>query len=150
MDDPREQALAFLRSTGVMNIACIYDGRPISSTVAFSVDDKFNFYFATKDDTYKSKALDTNHMISWSVWRMNEFLFQADGGAIREESELKANELLETIVKQSLEHKQFWPPLLARESGDFVVYKIITQWARLTDMRELANTQHQMPTYKII
>lgn len=62
-----KQILTFLRSVGIMSIAVNAEPYPISSVVLFSVDDEFNFLFATHSVSNKAKSLLKRPEISFSV-----------------------------------------------------------------------------------
>lgn len=51
----------------------------MSSVLLYYVDNDFNFYFGTKERTYKARALKRVPKISLSVWEHKKMLVQDDG-----------------------------------------------------------------------
>ncbi len=150
MDEPRELALSFLKNQGVLNLACISGDKPIASAVAYHIDNQLNVYFATKDDTYKAKAMKANPNVSISVWQYNQFHFQATGQATVITDHEEGIDMFEKIVESSMSVKDFWPPILSRDSGEYLVFQITLTWARLTDFRNIKILEKEMPYYQII
>ncbi len=130
----KEIVLNFLREVSVMSIAVNLNDKPISSVVAFYVDNDFSFYFATKRNTYKDQALRRNLKISLSVWEHNRMHIQASGDA-REIADQQELDDTVKLIKKSISHlKNFWWPIQAIKAGDYVAYKIHIEWLRVLDL----------------
>jgi len=99
----KENILNFLKNVSVMSIAVNLNGKPISSVVTFAVDQDFSFYFVTKRETFKSRALQKDPRISLSVWEHNKMLIQAYG-TVREITDRKEGENIVKTVLQSVSH----------------------------------------------
>ncbi|MDH5533772.1 MAG: pyridoxamine 5'-phosphate oxidase family protein [Candidatus Pacebacteria bacterium] len=131
----KTQVLKFLRSVSIMVLAATNDDRPLSTVLLFAVDDDFNFYFATKSETYKAKAITKNPKVSFSVWQHKQMLVQIDGEAKPLENEEAINKAVEDIAHATENIKDFWPPILrVRGKGDYVVFKIKPSWIRAMDI----------------
>lgn len=116
-----------------MNIAANNQGKPLSSVVAFVVDEDFTFYFITHKNSYKAKALEQNPDISFSIWKHNEMLVQGDGVATTG----NANDLEQVISKiasASVKIENYWPPILQMESDYYESYIIKPVWLRVLDL----------------
>lgn len=130
----KQHVLAFLRSVAVMSIAANGDhGRPVSSVVVFAVDNDLSFYFLTKRETYKAKALEKNPKISLSVWENNKMLVQATGSATEVDAH-DFNKIHLKINNASKVLKNFWWPILNIDKGEFVIFKIHPDWLRVLDL----------------
>ena len=127
--------LKFLRSVSVMTLAAVNDDRPLSTVLLFAVDDDFTFYFATKSETYKAKAILKNPKVSISVWEHKQMLIQVDGTAEQIEEEETINGVVEKLAKSTTNIEEFWPPILrVKGKGDYVVFKIKPSWIRAMDV----------------
>jgi nitroimidazol reductase NimA-like FMN-containing flavoprotein (pyridoxamine 5'-phosphate oxidase superfamily) len=130
----KQAVISFLKHVPVMSIAVNLDEKPVSSVVAFAVDNDLSFYFVTKRNTYKSQALKQNNNISLSVWELNNMLVQA-AGQVREIADQEELENTKKRVIESLaEYKNFWWPINAIQGGEFVAYKVQTDWLRVLDL----------------
>ncbi len=129
----KDDILTFLRQVPIMSIAVNLADKPISSVVAFAVDQDFSFYFVTKRNTYKAQALQQNPQISISVWEHNKILVQACGIAREIEDQRELDSVRATVVKSISHIKNFWWPILDIQ-GEHVSYKIQTEWLRVLDL----------------
>lgn len=63
----RRDALAFLREQNTGVLATAFGGQPFASTVYYVVDDDFNFYFATRQNTAKNANVAVNPAVAFIV-----------------------------------------------------------------------------------
>lgn len=63
----RKDALAFLREQNTVVLATAFEGQPFASTVYYFVDDDFNFYFATRQNTAKHNNVVLNPNVAFVV-----------------------------------------------------------------------------------
>ena len=145
----KEDILLFLRSVAIMSIAAVDEDKPISSVVVFVVDNDLSFYFFTKKETYKAKALLKNPKISLSVWENNRMLVQASGNTREVESGSEFNEVLGRIKKAPEHLKNFWWPILSINKGEFIVFKVSTEWLRVLDLTGKNIKEEGDPFYTI-
>lgn len=62
-----EDALRFLRDSSTAVIATCLDGRPNASTIYFAIDDDFNFYYITKQNSRKNIDTAFNPLVALVV-----------------------------------------------------------------------------------
>ena len=144
----KQDILQFLKQNPVMNISVVYNGNPISSVVLFAVDNNFTFYFATKNTTYKSKALSNHPKISFSVWEHHEMLVQVDG-VVNIVPDENSNEVIQFITNSANNVKDFWPPILHASIGEYIYYYITPNWIRAMDLSVDTIARKELP-YQII
>lgn len=142
-----DEVLDFLRRNPIMTIAVCADDRPMSSVLLYYVDNDFNFYFGTKERTYKARALKRVPKISLSVWEHKKMLVQADGLAEVVISE--AEEILDRIISSTLNIDDFWPPVLHTEEDPYMIFKITTNWLRVMDLSN-SNISTIEPPFQLI
>ncbi|KXK26031.1 MAG: Pyridoxamine 5'-phosphate oxidase [candidate division WS6 bacterium OLB20] len=146
----KQDALAFLQSQFIMNIACVYNGLPVSSVLLFHIDDECNFYFATHRDSIKSRALLSNSNVSLSVWEHNKMLIQADGVAAEITDTNKAIEIIDRLAESTAKGASFWPPLFRIKGDSYIVFAIKPTWMRALDLTRDTMTQEDSPFSTII
>lgn len=144
----KDKIISFLREVGVMSIAVNLNDRPISSVVAFVVDNDYSFYFVTKRNTFKDRALQKNPKLSLSVWEHNRMLVQAYG-QVRELTGQDLNDSMKAIKKSIGHFKNFWWPILGIKGGEHVAYKIQVEWLRVMDLSFSINEREER-FYQII
>ena len=133
-----------------MALAATHDDKPLSTILLFAVDNDFNFYFATRSETYKAKALEKNPKVSLSIWEHKKFLIQVDGLAKKIEKEEEINSTLDLLVSATENIKDFWPPVVrSRSKGDYVVFKIKPNWLRALDLELESIAEDKTPFIEI-
>ena len=131
----KSDVITSMRRESIMSIALNSPRGPISSMVLFAIDEDFTIYFATHEDTFKSKAILEDNRISFSVWEKNVMLVQAKGVATPIEDIYHKDISLEKIVHAVDNIDSFWPPVLRiRNDSEYVVYKIKPDWVRALDL----------------
>ncbi|MBI2414518.1 pyridoxamine 5'-phosphate oxidase family protein [candidate division WWE3 bacterium] len=133
-NDTREDKLMTLKSFPIMNIATINKSNPLSSVVLFYVDNDLNFYFVTRENSYKAKSLLEDNKISFSVWNQNQMIVQADGVASVFVD--KENKIINEIVESLKLLGEFWPPLLSFSESDYILFKIKPNWLRALNIKD--------------
>ncbi len=133
-----------------MSIAAVYQGRPLSSILLFAIDDDFTLYFATHTDSFKSKALMENPLVSLSVWSQGEMLVQADGNAQVVKDAATCDQILVKLSNSAVGIENFWPPVLRiRDSSGYTVFQIKLHWLRVLDLHSDTITAKELPFTEI-
>ncbi|MFA6407195.1 MAG: pyridoxamine 5'-phosphate oxidase family protein [Candidatus Paceibacterota bacterium] len=144
----KEQVLEFLKNNQIMSIATINGKKPLSSVVAYAINDDFTFYFISHQTSYKTKALITNPLVGFSIWEKSKMLIQADGIAhvLPDDG---ADEIMDKIAHAMAEVKDFWPPLFrargGKEGRDYAVFEIRPTWMRALDLSSLHIKEGELP-----
>lgn len=144
------EALEFMRTQFIMNIACVNGDTPISSVLLFYIEDDFTVYFATHKDSYKSQALLSNSKVSMSIWEHNKMLIQADGEATEISDLDEALAVIDKLAESSIKGDEFWPPLLRIKGDSYIVFAIKPIWMRALDLSRDTLTQDDSPFSTII
>lgn len=140
--------LEFLRANPVMNIAVVDGDKPITSVVLFAVDDDFTFYFASRSNSFKTKALLKNNKISFSVWKNQDMLIQGDGTATLAPVQQGEN-LLYKLALSSTNIEDFWPPILSIVGGDYTLFMLKPTWLRSLNLKDLKIHEAKDPFVEI-
>ncbi len=139
MDKPRkysrEEILAFLKHTPILSLAACNEGKPVSSVVAFAIDDDFTIYFATHSDSIKAVALRQNPILSYSVWKEDQMLVQG-GGEARELQGQEYDQAMNSILKTIDQLENFWPPILRITGTNYTAYAVKPTWLRALDLSD--------------
>ena len=61
-----------------MSLTVAKGNLPISSIVTFYVDDALTCYFVIQRKSFKANFLTVNDRLSFSIWKLDEMLVQAD------------------------------------------------------------------------
>lgn len=130
----KEQVLAFFKSYPIMNIAVAKENLPSSSVVAFHVEDDLTCYFVTQKKSFKANILTVNDKMSFSVWKLDEMLVQADARAHLIPHE-EATSFIEKIAKSISVLENFWPPLAQISDDEYVVFAVKPYWMRVLDLK---------------
>jgi general stress protein 26 len=145
----KQELLTFLRSTFIMSIAVSENDKPTSSILLYYVDDELNFYFATHTDSYKTKKLLHNPVLSLSVWKPNEMLIQADGTTEVVTEPTEKLHIVDMLAESAGKGEDFWPPLFRIGGEDYIVFKIKPTWIRKLDLVQNTMTQIDSPFTEI-
>jgi nitroimidazol reductase NimA-like FMN-containing flavoprotein (pyridoxamine 5'-phosphate oxidase superfamily) len=131
----KPEVIKFLRSVNIMSLAACHGDKPLSTVLLYAVDDDFNFYFATRSETYKAKALAINPKVSLSVWEHKKMLIQVDGQAQQISNLERANEVVEMLADSTARIGDFWPPVVQqKQKGEYIIFKIKPDWLRALDL----------------
>ncbi len=117
-----------------MTIAVAKDNLPSSSVVAFHVEDDFTCYFVTQRKSFKANILAVNDKLSFSVWKLDEMLVQADARAhlVPQGEDVP---YFEKIAKSVSVLESFWPPLAQISDDEYVVFAVKPYWMRVLDLK---------------
>jgi nitroimidazol reductase NimA-like FMN-containing flavoprotein (pyridoxamine 5'-phosphate oxidase superfamily) len=131
----REQVLRILQDEPVLSLATASaDGQPHLTFVFFSVDDKMNMYFLTREATRKAQNIEINPRVAFAVGQRPPASVQGTGIASRltdpEEQRRAKLDIAEVAVKADSP----WPPLLNMSAGDYVLYKITPRSIKVVDL----------------
>jgi uncharacterized pyridoxamine 5'-phosphate oxidase family protein len=140
----KEELLAFLRETAIMNISTILEGKPISSVVGFAVKDDFVFTFVTGRESYKARSLFENPSIAFSVWKRDGMFVQGTGQASVLSSEEHFSAFME-VAESVVKLKGFWPPIFSTGHGDYAVFTIKPSWIRMLNLSDLTVSAEDSP-----
>ncbi|MBT4124271.1 MAG: pyridoxamine 5'-phosphate oxidase family protein [Candidatus Pacebacteria bacterium] len=131
----KQEILSFLQKTSLMSVAlCQKDNKPLSTILLFALDDDFTLYFATISSSYKAKAIENNKNISFSVWKPEEMLVQANGVVDQITDQKAAEEVVDKIAEAAASLDDFWPPVLQIKGHDYSVYKVKINWLHALDL----------------
>jgi uncharacterized pyridoxamine 5'-phosphate oxidase family protein len=145
----QKEILSFLQSQQIMSIAVINGEKPISSILAYAIDDDFSFYFITHPQSFKAIALQAHSKVGLSVWEKSKMLVQADGVASvvpPEDREVAMGK----IATAMSEVDNFWPPLFrvvgsGPESREYIIFKIKPTWLRALDLSHITIKEQELP-----
>lgn len=130
----KERVLAFFKSYPIMTIAVAKDNLPSSSVVTFHVENDLTCYFVTQKKSFKANILLANDKLSFSVWKLNEMLVQADAKTRLIPHE-ETSTYLAKIAKSLDVLKDFWPPLAQIADDEYVVFAVKPYWMRVLDLK---------------
>lgn len=133
-NQPKDEALEFMKNNFVMNIAFSKDNKPSASVVIYYIDDNFNIYFTTHSDSYKAKALQENPQISINVWEHKKMMVQLDGQVEEIKEDNSQLEIVDKIFNASKHAPDFWPPILRIKGNEYLIFKIKPTWVRTLDL----------------
>lgn len=133
-----------------MSAAFAVDNKPSSTILLYYVDEHFNFYFATHEDTYKARGLRKNPYLSVSIWKHNEMLIQADGVVSVVNDTTQKLEIVDKLAAAAVNAPDFWPPLLRFGTQDYVVFTMKPTWLRKLDLVRDTISQQESPFTEII
>lgn len=132
----KEGTLSFLRENPLASIAINGEDYPISSLVLFYVDDNFNFYFGTGQESYKAKALLKNSKMSFTVWGSEVALVQGTGTGEEVTDAAEVDKQMDNLVEETSHLPNFWPPLLGIWKNDYILFKVKINLLRVLDLSE--------------
>lgn len=131
-----------------MNIAVAKDNLPSSSVVAFHVEDDLTCYFVTQKKSFKTNILFANDKLSFSVWKQDEMLVQADAKVTLIPEDQKDTYMAK--IATSIEAlKDFWPPLVQISDDEYVVFAVKPYWMRVLDLSRKTIKVDQLPFIEV-
>lgn len=146
----KQDVIKFLRSVNIMSLAACHGDKPISTILLFAVDDELNFYFSTRSETYKTKALEANPNVSMAIWEHKKMLIQVDGKAERIEDLEKVNEVIDMLAESVSRIGDFWPPVVRfKDKGEYTAFKISPYWLRSLDLTNESIRENEDPFTEI-
>lgn len=141
----RKIILDFLRTQFIMEIATSHKDKPAASIVLYMVDDDFNFYFVTHNDSYKSQNLLNNPRISLAIWKHQEMLVQVDGAAQPVIDEREKERLMDELADAATNDEAFWPPVFRIKGDKYIIFKVTPHWLRSLDLTRNTIRQEDSP-----
>lgn len=146
----KKKALDYLLSQSLMVLATASpDGKPYATTMLFTMDDDFNFYFVTRKETRKNRNLIDNPVASISIGFDPPMNVQAEGKVELVEDEKLRGDLFARLAVASDRIDDFWPPILRIEAGEYLLYRIKPSWVRVLDMESRNVNEEEMPLFEI-
>lgn len=147
----REKTLQYLKGQSLMVLATATpDGSPYASTMLYVVDDDLNFYFITRKDTKKSGQLAENPKAALSIGCASPMNVQAEGAVEEVTDETLRAELFARLAEAGGRIKDFWPPILRIEAGDYLLFRIAPTWLRVLDLEGEHINEAELPFTEII
>lgn len=146
----KQDIINFLRNVNIMSLAACYEDKPLSTVLLFAIDNDLNFYFTTRSETYKTKAIEGNPKVSMSIWEHKKMLVQVDGVATKVDNLEKVNEVIDMLAESVTRIGDFWPPVIRfKGRGDYTVFKITPNWLRALDLGGNSIRQDEDPFTEI-
>lgn len=146
----KQDVIKFLRSVNIMSLAACHGDKPISTILLFAVDEDLNFYFATRSETYKTKALEVNPNVSMAIWEHKRMLVQVDGKAEKIENLEEVNEVIDMLADSVSRIGNFWPPVVRfNDKGEYAVFRITPHWLRSLDLTNESIREKEDPFTEI-
>ncbi len=150
-ENVKAKALDYLKGEALMVLAtCGKDCRPYATAMLFVVDDDLNFYFITREDTKKAANLADNPMAALSVGFESPMNVQAEGPVERIDGEAERTDLFAKLADAGGKIKDFWPPLLRIEAGDYLLFRLTPERVRVLDMESERVNEAELPFTDII
>lgn len=147
----KAKALEYLKGQALMVLATsTMDGAPYASTMLYVVDDGFNFHFITRKETKKAAHLAENPRVAFSIGFASPMNIQAEGRVDLVEDEAERAELFARLAEAGGKAKDFWPPILRIEAGDYLLFRIVPSWLRVLDLEGQHINEEEMPFTEII
>ncbi|MEK7516191.1 MAG: pyridoxamine 5'-phosphate oxidase family protein [Patescibacteria group bacterium] len=144
------QALEFLKNQSVMALATSsLQGEPQASSVYYTVDDDFNFYFLTGKDTRKEINLKHNPRVAFLIGTGPSVITIQGGGTATLLPRFEQFELF-THFSNALQSKDVNWPLTTLPHKDFAGFRIKPEWLVLLDLSEGTRPQAYQEGYQKI
>ncbi len=147
----KDLVLQTLRDTRLAALATVSpEGVPHAVTVVFAVDDDFNIYFVTREDTSKVANLSANPTVSLSIGATLPAYVQMRGQAeIVVDDELRSRMLTE-VAKVGAGIEDVWPPVLHFGDSAYVLIRIVPDLIRVLDLRNQKIATDDPPFIEIL
>lgn len=117
-----------------------HDGTAHTALIYYSIDDTFNFYFLTLNDSEKFKNLLVNPKISITVGFGPAYVTMQGSGVatLLEKGSVDENRAILNIRERITSAKRYWPVLQLPEASieKIAVFKIIPETLRLLNLEE--------------
>lgn len=135
----RDAFLEFLKSNKTAVISTVsQDGKPMSATIYFAVDEYLNLYFMTKRFTRKFQNLEKNNEVALVIGTTNEpVTAQMQGVAERVEGNDEITLRMEQLGKVFKDNATIAPLFqLNKDVSEIFIYKVKPYWVRWLDHRD--------------
>ncbi len=135
-----EMLLNFLHSYDVAVLATIKPGNiSHAATIYYYVDDNFNFYFVTKNETSKFKNIENNHSVSLVITdSVTLQTIQVEGNAEEVDYTKEYAPMMAKYNETLSENRQEWDKIPLNhvpDSGYFAFVKVTPTWIRWSDYK---------------
>lgn len=142
-----KRALQFAQAHKLAVVSTVApNGVPESAMMLFSIDDNFDFYFITRNDSRKVQNLQTNKNVSVVIGtELSPSTLQMTGIALAvPPKEQKA--FVEKLQKNSDLNALYYGPFLNIAGINFTLYKVTMSWARwlALDLGNLKEAYYQI------
>lgn len=134
----KEEVILFLKANRIAIISTISpENKPASAVVFYTIDNNFNFYFFTKDDSKKYTNLEKDNSVAVVVYDEDHpRIVQAEGFATVETNHEVIKKITATLLRQSaLSSTWYDPPIAKMTGGNLAIVKIHTNYLRFGDFR---------------
>jgi len=147
----RDLVLQTLKDNKLAALATVSsDGVPHAATVVYAVDDDFNIYFVTRENTSKVKNLEHNPVISLSIGATPPLYVQMRGKAERMSEGPEREERLTAVAEAGAGLEDVWPPILHIGSEDYVLFKVVPDLIHALDLRDQNIAAEHPPFIEIL
>lgn len=134
-DDPRTEALRFLKSHQAGVLATVgQGGQPHASAVYYIVDENFNLYFLTQSSSRKAQAIAANPRVAFTVGTQDvPQTVQLEGIAeeihYQDTKDEKMTQLAEVLMSAST----YFAPVTKLDPASIILVWIQPKWVRWAD-----------------
>lgn len=133
--DDKAHVARFLSNHNIGTLATAdAKARPHAATIYFTVDDRLEFYFVTKEDTAKHRNLQENPWASLAVYEADsQTTMQASGPTVQlaEDDKRLKNIFNEIVGAAESTSESGVPPISQMPAGKYVVYQLQPETVRL-------------------
>lgn len=137
-----EKAVEFLTQQQMGILSTISeDNKPWGSAVNFVIDDDLNFYFLTRERTYKYKNIETNPEVAFTVADEEAQVTVQLQGTI---SKVPTKDVMDVVYKKLARNRPrgdfYWvPPVIKVREGDYMVLRITPSKLNYADYKQRIN-----------
>lgn len=146
-DGTIKEALKFAQKKRLAVIATVApNGVPESATILYSIDNEFNFYFITRNDSRKAQNLATNKNVSVVIGtELSPSTLQMSGIADPMSVEGQ-KEFIDKLSNNEDLSALYYGPFLNIMGVNFTLYKVTMNWARFLtlDMARIKEVYYQI------
>jgi uncharacterized pyridoxamine 5'-phosphate oxidase family protein len=142
-------ALNFIKTQFIMQIATCSNNKPAVSVMLFAMNDNFDVYFATHRKSFKSQNLLVNPKVGIAIWEHNKMLIQIDAEVEEVIETPEQLGVLNMLADQVAKSENFWPPVLRINNGEYVIFKAKPTWVRALDLVRSTISQESTPFTEI-
>jgi nitroimidazol reductase NimA-like FMN-containing flavoprotein (pyridoxamine 5'-phosphate oxidase superfamily) len=149
----KKDVLHFLRRQRVAVVATVSaKGKPFAAPVFYNVDNNFNFYFFTKDESQKYLNLKENNTVAITIFtESSPQTVQAQGLAQLVKNPKEIINVTAPLFKRAMDSSQWYdPPIAKLKNGQLVVIKVKPTWLRFGDFRGVTGHPKSQPFQQII
>ncbi|MFH1047099.1 MAG: pyridoxamine 5'-phosphate oxidase family protein [Patescibacteria group bacterium] len=148
----RTLVLQALKDSRIASLATVSsDGVPHAATVVFAVDDDFNIYFVTRENTTKVKNIAANPIVSLSMGAKPPVYVQMRGRAERIDGDVALREkMLSEVARAGAGIEDIWPPIMHIGNSDYILFRVVPEFIRGLDLRDQHIAADEPPFIQIM